>query len=166
VSHQDDDAPGSDAAWVGWRARLGDALLMLGEGGVLVLTASGLEPRRTVVRRARLRGLVPGRTEPMHAYLRLVRQEAMLRGECVAATEDGGRYPLTEEERARAADLGWHAPTTVGEVHYVRWWPDDVPTDPYLPGPLLADAVTCVERTARLVFGCRTPDDVSGLPST
>lgn len=151
------ESPRTD--WESWRPVLAESLAALRDRECLVLTASGVPSRPSVVRPSRARGLISARTRQVHPHLRFRRLEDQLRGECIGDTRIGGLFPFTDDEVAVVESLGWHATVPAdGPAHYQLWWPDDVPWAPYLPKELLSAAVVRAERTLREAMGLTTPE--------
>ena len=146
--------------WERWRGDLAARVLALADGERVHVDVTGVPERSAVTRPRRMFGLVAPRTRSERPWVELVRVEQHLRGQLVGATAVGGPYPMTEDERDRVADLGWHAPLSQGTTHYERWWPDDVAEEAYLP-PALADrAAEAVVLAVREVLGAQGPADV------
>ncbi|MGL5909883.1 MAG: TY-Chap domain-containing protein, partial [Phycicoccus sp.] len=116
-----------------WVTTLAGAVRRLDDGGSLVVTGPDDAARPAVLRRPRLRGFLPGRYRDTAPWVRLRRDDQHLRGWCVGSEAIGGGFPLAPEDHAALLGLGWHVPSSVEGADYLRWWPDDVPTGPYLP---------------------------------
>ncbi|WP_392544947.1 TY-Chap domain-containing protein [Oryzobacter telluris] len=154
-----DPAPDhASADWASWSRDLEQALLGLGDGESLTVTAPGSASRPSLLRKARLRGFVPAKHEQVAPWVRLTRREEHLRGFCIGSQASGGRFPLSDAERAALTDLGWHEPHQFEGEHLVRWWPDDVPNGPFLPDDDLRRAVAMVVATFRGVLAPPTED--------
>ncbi len=146
------------AAWDAWTARLTQRLLELADDGTpLVVTAPepAARPRQTRPRRAF--GLVPARYEACAPYVMLRRAEDHLRGECIGAAAFGSGFPLSPDEERALVEIGWRRPGLGDGTGYLRWWPDDVATAPFLPPELARRAAEMTGATMRDVFAVEDP---------
>lgn len=150
--------------WADWRERLLAAIAGLAHGESLTLTAPAGASRPARLRKPRLRGLVPGRYEDVAPWVRLERAEHHLRGFCIGAEEVGGRFPFSPDERAALEALGWHPPAPLEGSDYTHWWPDDVPTGPFLPEEDARRAALMVAETFRTVLAPPSEDDPAPGP--
>ncbi|GIL35605.1 hypothetical protein [Phycicoccus sp. DTK01] len=150
-----------DPAWGAWTDDLAAAVRRLDDGASLTVTAPpGHE--RMARSGSRLRWLLGGGRRPVAPSVRLVRAEDHLRGHWAGPQRGGGTFPWTREEEERILAAGWHVPTATDGKDYLRFWPDDVPSGPYLPEADARRAATVVATTFRDVLGV-TPHD-GGLP--
>ncbi|MGL5819472.1 MAG: TY-Chap domain-containing protein [Phycicoccus sp.] len=140
------------SGWEPWVTALADAVRGLGDGGALVLTGPDDAARPAVIRGPRLQGLLPGRYRDTAPWVRLRRDEQHLRGWCIGSEAIGGGFPLAPEHHAALLALGWHVPSQAEGADYLRWWPDDVPTGPYLPVDDALRAARTVADTFRTVL--------------
>lgn len=149
------EAPG----WEPFRQGLARQLAELHDGGFVVLTVPS-RSRDAVGRRSALFGLIPPKIESVAPFVQLLRSEEALRAECIGPTSLGGRFPYTAAEQEQMPGLGWHATVAdgMGGPVWVHFFPDDVPTAPYLPRELADAAAALAVTTLREVFGCVTPD--------
>ena len=122
------------------------------------MTAPPFAVRPSLLRKARLRGLVPAKHEMVAPWVRLTRREHHLQGFCIGPDAAGGRFPLSPDERAVLADLGWREPPRLEGEDLVHWWPDDVPSGPFLPEDDARRAAQMVAETFRTVLAAPTPD--------
>ena len=113
------------------------------------------------MRKARLGGFVPAKHEVVTPWVRLVRVEDFLRGQCVGAELIGAHFPMSPDEDAALLALGWHHPTPTDGVDYLRFWPDDVPLGPFLPRDEAERAAAMVATTFREVLAV----GAEGLPT-
>jgi hypothetical protein len=152
--------PGSAAApWEPWVDELADALGDLDDGAALLVTAPEAAARPVALRRPRLRGFLPGRYRRVAPWVRLQRTDQHLRGWCVGSEAVAGAFPLAPDDHAALLALGWHPPPPREGTDYTRWWPDDVPTGPYLPAADARRAAEVVADTFRTVLACAVDDD-------
>lgn len=150
-----------DGAWAVWVADLVRAVRSLPDDGSLTVTAPETAARPVRLRKARLGGFIPARHRITAPWVRLTRAEEHLRGACVGSEAVGGHFPLSPEERAALADLGWREPPQLEGEDYLRWWPDDVPTGPFLPEDDARRAALAVAATFRTVLAPTPEDDRS-----
>ena len=150
--------------WAEWRDRLLAAVAGLADGDALTLTAPDSAVRPARLRKPRLGGFIPGKYEDVAPWVRLERTEHHLRGFCVGSQEVGGGFPLSPEEHAALESLGWHAPAPLEGRDYTHWWPDDVPTAPFLPDDEARRAVLMVAETFRTVLAAPSEDDPAPRP--
>lgn len=149
-----------------WVAALATAVTALPDDGALLVTAPGHAARPAVLRRPRLGGVVPGRYLRTAPWVRLERVEDHLRGRCVGGAEVSGTFPLSPEEDAALLGLGWHHPSVGDGEGYVHFWPDDVPSGPFLPVADARRAASMVAETFRLVLDPPRPGGAaSPLPA-
>jgi hypothetical protein len=167
---RDDATPNpSEGEWADWSRRLGEAVRGLADGQSLTITAPSSAQRPVRLRKARLRGFLPAKHQMVAPWVRLTRSEDHLRGFCIGSDPDGGGFPLSPEERTALTDLGWHEPPPLEGPDCICWWPDDVPTGPYLPEDEARRAVTTVTETFRTVLAVPSQGDPSssqGDPSS
>ncbi|MGL4175303.1 MAG: TY-Chap domain-containing protein [Dermatophilaceae bacterium] len=145
------------STWEPWVAMLADSVRGLDDGGSLEVTGPDDAARPAVLRRPRLRGFFPGRYRDTRPWVRLRRDEQHLRGWCVGSETTGGGFPLAPEDHAALLALGWRMPSSVEGADYLRWWPDDVPTGPYLPADDTVRAARAVAETFRTVLAPGRP---------
>lgn len=152
------DRPAS-AAWTAWERELVAAVRALPDGGSVVVAAPAAAARaaRAPVS-GRVRWLVPPKRRPLVPSVRLERVEDHLRGHWVGAERFGGSFPWTREEEATILDLGWHRPGGGDGEDYVRFWPDDVADQPFLPVAVAERAAAVVASTFRAVVSPSLPD--------
>ncbi|MEO6790607.1 MAG: hypothetical protein ABI249_05670 [Ornithinibacter sp.] len=144
---------GPDAgAWAPFVAELTALVLALADGSRVTVRASSQAARPVRLRKARLGGFIPAKHESVAPWVSLVRTEDHLRGVCVGPEALGGSFPLSPEEDAALRALGWHHPTRGEGRDYIRFWPDDVPQGPFLPGEDADRAATMVASTFREVL--------------
>ncbi|QKE85455.1 hypothetical protein [Arthrobacter sp. NEB 688] len=152
--------------WSTWEDALVVAVRGLADGASLTVTAPpGHE--RMARSGSRLRWLLGGGRRPVAPFVRLVRAEDHLRGHWVGSPRAGGSFPWTREEEERLLADGWHVPTATDGKDFVRFWPDDVPSGPFLPEGDARRAAAAVGASFRDVLGV-TPDGgspASGLPA-
>ncbi len=142
-----------------------DAVLALTDGASLTLAAPPAHARAARVA-GRGRWLVGARKRPVVPAARLVRVEDHLRGHWTGATRLGGSFPWSEEEVGAILAAGWHAPGPGDGDGFVRFWPDDVATGPYLPLDDARRAVAAVAATFREVLAVAADDRPGGgLPA-
>ncbi|WP_377643795.1 hypothetical protein [Oryzobacter terrae] len=149
----------TDLDWPSWTRALAEAVRKLDDGASLLVTATGSAARPTLLRKARLGGFVPARHQVVAPWVRLVRSDEHLRGSCVGSEAAGGRFPFSPAERSALADLGWHEPPPLEGEDYTHWWPDDVPSGPFLPEDDARRAAQMVAETFRTVLSPPTADD-------
>jgi hypothetical protein len=141
-----------DDAWGPWEAGLVEAIRSLPDGGSLTVAAAEGDARPVRVRKARLGGFVPAKHVAVSPWVRLERDDDLLRGICVGAESHGGEFPFAPEEDASLLGLGWHHQLAVEGHDYVRFWPDDVPQGPFLPIDDAERAAVVVAATFREVL--------------
>ncbi len=162
-----DDVPAGPAArmaqpaWTVWQAQLALRLLDLPDGGAVLVSGPPQSARSREVRPRRAFGLLPARFEDTVPAIVLRRAEDHLRGTCVGAARFGSGFPISAEEDAVILGAGWHHPGPGDGSDYIRWWPDDVPTAPYLPAEEASRAASTVATTMREAFGVADPATLS-----
>ncbi len=139
-------------AWAAWAARLADAVTGLAPDGSVTVTGPAGSARPVRLRKARLGGFIPARHEVVTPWVRLVRSDDLLRGQCVGAELMGAHFPLSPAEDAALLALSWHRPSPLEGEDYVRFWPDDVPQGPFLPREEAERAAAMVAATFREVL--------------
>ena len=149
------------AAWAAWVAHLADAVGRLVDRGSLTVAGPPGSERPIRLRKARLGGFIPARHEVVAPWVRLVRVEDFLRGHCVGAELIGAHFPMSPDEDAALLALGWHHPTPMDGEDYLRFWPDDVPSGPFLPREEAERAAAMVAATFREVLA----PDAEALPT-
>jgi type III secretion system-like peptide-binding chaperone len=145
-------------AWAAWSAALADAVQGLAERASLTVTGPTGSARPVRRRKARLGGFIPARHEVVTPWVRLVRVEDFLRGHCIGAELIGAHFPLSPDEDAALLALGWHHPTPMDGEDYLRFWPDDVPSGPFLPRAEAERAAAMVAATFRDVLAVGATD--------
>ena len=120
--------------------------------GSLTLAAAEGDARPVRVRKARLGGFIPAKHVVVAPWVRLERDEDLLRGVCVGAESFGGSFPFSPEEDAALLTLGWHHQSAAEGRDYLRFWPDDVPQGPFLPLDEARRAAAKVAATFRQVL--------------
>ena len=145
--------------WATWEDRLVEAVTGLADEASVLVTAPAAAARPTLVRKQRLGGFVPARHAVVAPWVRLTRSDDHLRGYCIGAEGAGGRFPLSPEERAALVELGWREPPPLEGDDYTHWWPDDVPSGPYLPEDDARRAAAMVAATFRTVLAAPSEDD-------
>lgn len=138
--------PTPDPDWSRFAADLERGIIALSDGQALTLTVRS-SARRAVTRKKSFYGLIPAKVSDIDPFIRLTRSEDHLRGACIGSPRTGGLFPYTDEEHDRLTELGWRATTRDETAHFVRWWPDDVTEEPYLPARLVHSAVGCAVAT-------------------
>jgi len=93
-------------AWAAWCAHLADAVGRLADRGSLTVTGPPGSERPVRVRKARLGGFVPAKHEVVTPWVRLVRVEDFLRGQCAGAELIGANFPMSPDEDAALVALG------------------------------------------------------------
>lgn len=149
----------TDLDWPSWTRALAETIRGLDDGAAVVVTAPASASRPVRLRKARLGGFIPARHRFVAPWVRLARSEEHLKGSCVGAEGARGRFPFSPEERAALADLGWHDPPPLEGDDSTHWWPDDVPTGPFLPEDDAGRAAVMVADTFRTVLSPPTEDD-------
>ena len=140
----------SEPAWV---ERVAGLVSVLREGAEpLVVIGDESSARPVVVRAARLR-LVPARHRVERPVVRFERREQHLYGELTGAERFGGRFPISPQEDAAIVAAGWRHPGPGDGDTYIRWWPDDVATEPYLPWAEARAAADAAARALRVLGG-------------
>lgn len=152
--------------WPGWADQLSAWVADLAEGETLVITAPEDVSRPHLARPARLFGLVPSRHERARPWVRLQRIEDHVRGTCIGAESFGGGFPFAPDEDDALIALGWHRPGPGDGSDYVRFWPDDVPSGPFLPRPEADRLAAMVATTVRGVFGVGEPGGLTTVRPT
>ncbi len=138
--------------WDAWQAEVVEAVRSLPDGGSLTLAAAEGDARPVRVRKARLGGFIPAKHVVVAPWVRLERDEDLLRGVCVGAESFGGSFPFSPEEDAALLTLGWHHQSAAEGRDYLRFWPDDVPQGPFLPLDDARRAAAMVAATFRQVL--------------
>lgn len=151
-AHPSSSADGSP--WAGFVTDLASRVQGLADGESLTVSAPDLaRPAKLPGLGRRLLGTQYCDVAP---WVRLERSEDHAIGRCVSDHRDLG-FPLSPEEKAVLAAVGWHEPGHRDGPALLRWFPDDVPSAAYLPlGDATAAAETTV-RTMREVFGVADP---------
>ncbi len=148
-------------AWAAWAARLADAVTGLAPDGSVTVTGPAGSARPVRLRKARLGGFIPARHEVVTPWVRLVRSDDLLRGQCVGGELMGAQFPLSPDEDAALVALGWHRPSPLEGEDYLRFWPDDVPQGPFLSRDDAERAAAMVAATFREVMAV----DAEALPA-
>ncbi len=151
----------AQGAWDAWTAQLALRVLDLADAGVLLIAGPPDSARSREVRPRRWFGLLAARYEDAVPAIALRRAEDHLRGSCVGAKAFGSGFPISPEEDAVIVAAGWHHPGLGDGSDYVRWWPDDVPTAPFLPAEEASRAAHTVATTMREAFGVADPATLS-----
>jgi hypothetical protein len=147
-------APGRGSAWVALVGELAERLGALEDGAALVIRApqSLARPVPSATGGILRRLLAPAYVDTA-PWIRVRREEDHLRGWCVGPGERGRGFPLSAQEQEEILTVGWHRPGPLEGTDFLRWWPDDVATGPYLPPAQALAAATLVLRTLHDVFG-------------
>ncbi len=154
---------GGFSTWAQLEAAVVDAVLALPDGGSVVVEGPDWSAR--LARTERRVPLLPPKREPTRPWVRLTRMEDLLRGLCIGPLAFGSGFPWTPEEHRRILDLGWHPSPAEGR-DYVRFWPDDVPSGPYLPREEAGRAAGAVALAFREVLAPPLEDErFSALPA-
>ncbi|MGG5259306.1 TY-Chap domain-containing protein [Phycicoccus avicenniae] len=156
-------AASGPTTWAAWEDAVVDAVRALPDDGSLVLVAPRVHTRMARPAGAgRLARLLGGRKRPVTPSVRLVRAEDHLRGHWVGAVALGGTFPWTPAEVDAVLAAGWHRPTVGDGEDFVRFWPDDVPSGPYLPEADARRAAAALADTFRTVLAV-DEDDLPAL---
>lgn len=152
--------PHLTSAWEAWCATFADRVQGLADEQSLTVTAPEslarpAKPKVGLVKR------VLGQTyENAPAWVKVLRRDDLALAVCVSDAREIG-FPLSPEEKAALAGLGWRPGGITDEHGLLRWFPDDVPSGPFLPTADARALAHTVAATMRDVFGVNTPTDLS-----
>jgi hypothetical protein len=155
--------PTGAPSWGAWQSLLVTAVLGLGDGEAVTVEAPQGAARMAKTGGRRM-PFLPAKRALTRPWVRLTREEDLLRGQCVGAEVFGGAFPWTAEEHAALLDRGWH-PSLADGPDYVRFWPDDVPQGPFLPRADAERAAAAVATTLREVVSPPRPGADDPLPA-
>lgn len=149
-----------DADWITWGAELVARVRALADDETLTIAAPDAT-RQGVARPKRLGGLMPAAYRPVAPTITLTRREDHLHGTLTGSESFGGTFPTTPEEEDTLHSIGWRRPGPAPERVWLRYWPDDIATAPYLTAEDAASAVTTAMRTLTEVYAVSAPDEVT-----
>lgn len=141
--------------WLAWEATIVDRLLTL-EGEVALTVSASPDLARPAKLPGLGRRLLGRQYEDVAPWIRFVRTEDHLIARCISDHKDLG-FPMSPQEKAALADLGWHEPGESDGPELLRWFPDDVPSAAYLPVSDAAAAARLASLTFTEVFGVEDP---------
>lgn len=155
-------APG-DQAWARWSSALADRIRALRDGQQMTVTATAYT-RPSQVRPPRFFGLVPGRYEDVAPTVTLTRNEDHLHATLTGSESFGGALPMAPEDEGTLRALTWRHPGNGALRRWLRYWPDDIATAPYLPDSDVTAAADVTVRTFRDVYAVSSPQELTTSP--
>lgn len=147
------NSPGADAhAWADVTAAMEARVGSLADRNRVLLSAPAdlarpCRPKVSLVKR-----LLGQRYVHQSPWVSITREEDHALARCVSDHEALG-FPLSALERDSLLELGWRVGGPTDGPELQRWFPDDIPNGPYLPGSQAAAAASLAVATLREVFG-------------
>ncbi len=140
------------STWADLAVELAGAIVALDDGSSLTVDVPE-RARPTAPRGGPLGRILGGRHVMVAPWVQFTRVEDLLRGSCVRGSERHDGFPMSAADQQAVVDLGWHVPRVEESSDFIRWWPDDVPQAPYIPGDLALVAAQAGLAVLAEVFG-------------